>query len=114
MKDYRPKTAGIREVDPWPSNNGRVFITERTSPSIRTVQGWLMPLEHYDETLHLAPVHQYLELLLIMSSRRPLDVVSMRTVLRQARNSLDDEQFERLMGFRVMFDVGHQVVRGWD
>lgn len=112
MKDYRPKASGIREVDPRPSNNGRLFITERSSPSIRTVHGWLMPLEHYDEALHLAPVHQYLELLLIMASRRPIDVPSMRTVLRQARNGLDDEQYERLMSYRVMFDVGHRVVRG--
>lgn len=69
-----------------------------------------MPLEHYDEGARLSPLHQYLELLLIMASRRPVDVASMRTVVRQARNSLDDEQFERLLSYRVMFDVAHRIL----
>ncbi len=112
MKTFRPKTEGIREVEPRPTGNGRVLITERTSPTIRTVQGWLMPLEHYDERLRLSPLQQYLELLLMMASRRPVDAPSMRTVLRQARNNLDDEQFERLMEYRPMFDVDEAVVRG--
>ncbi len=110
MKAYRAKTQGIREVEPRPKGNGRVLLTERTSPTIRTVQGWLMPLEHYDNGIHLSPLHQYLELLMIMASKRPVDVASMRTVLRQARNSLDDEQFDRLMGYRPMFDAGHKLV----
>ncbi len=112
MKAYRPKAGGIREVEPRPQGNGRVLITERTSPSIRTVQGWLMPLEHYDERLGLSPLQQYLELLLMMASRRPVDAASMRTVLRQARNTLDDEQFAHLLGYRVMFDADGEVVRG--
>lgn len=112
MKAFRPKSQGIREVEPVPKGNGRIFLTERTSPTIRTVQGWLMPLEHYDEGMRLSPLHQYLELLLIMSSKRPVDVASMRTVLRQARNSLDDEQYDRLLDYRPMFDVGGTVARG--
>ncbi len=111
MKTYRPKTEGIREVEPRPRGSGRVLITERTSPTIRTVQGWLMPLEHYDERLRLSPLQQDLELLLMMASRRPVDAPSMRTVLHQARNTLDDEQFERLMEYRPMFDVDGLVVR---
>jgi hypothetical protein len=112
MKTYRPKGQGIREVEPRPKGNGRVLITERTSPTIRTVQGWLMPLEHYDERLRLSPLQQYLELLLMMASKRPVDAVSMRTVLRQARNSLDDEQYDRLLEYHPMFDVDGTVVRG--
>ncbi len=111
MRAYRPKQDGIREVDPQYKGDGRILLTERTSPTIRTVQGWLMPLEHYDENGQLSRPGQYLELLLIMASRRPVDVVSMRSVLRQARNSLDDEQYERLMAYRPMFDVDHAVVR---
>ncbi len=112
MKTYRPKTEGIREVEPRPRGNGRVLITERTSPTIRTVQGWLMPLEHYDERLKLSPLQQYLELLLMMASKRPVDAVSMRTVLRQARNNLDDEQYDRLLQYRPLFDVDRTVLRG--
>lgn len=112
MKTFRPKTEGIREVEPRPTGIGRVLITERTSPTIRTVQGWLMPLEHYDERLRLSPLQQYLELLLMMASRRPVDAPSMRTVLRQARNSLDDEQFYWLLEYRPLFDVDGAVVRG--
>ena len=111
MKAFHPQTDGIREVDPRPREDGRVLLTERASPSIRTVRGWLMPLEHYDDGLRLSPLHQYLELLLIMASKRPVDVASMRTVLRQARNTLDDEQYERLLGYRPLFDVGRAVVR---
>ncbi len=110
MKALRPTVDGIREVDPRRSGPARVLLTERASPTLRTVQGWLMPLEHYDEDGKLSPLHQYLELLMIMASKRPVDVASMRTVLRQARNNLDDEQFERLMGYRAMFDVGRKVV----
>lgn len=110
MKAHRPQTDGIREVDPRDPGPGRVLLTERASPTVRTVEGWLMPLEHYDETARLSPLHQYLELLLIMASKRPVDVSSMRTVLRQARNSLDDEQFGRLLTYRTMFDVGHRII----
>ncbi len=110
MKAHRPSTEGIREIDPRDPGPGRILLTERTSPTVRTVQGWLMPLEHYDEGGRLSPLHQYLELLLIMASKRPVDVASMRTVLRQARNTLDDEQFERLLGYRTMFDVGHRIL----
>ena len=111
MKVYRPKTDGIREVNPRGQGNGRVLVTERASPTIRTVRGWLMPLEHYDERLRLSLPQQYLELLLMMASKRPVDAASMRTVLRQARNSLDDEQYDSLMAYRTMFDVGGVVVR---
>ncbi len=112
MKTYRPKSEGIREVEPRPRGNGRVLITERTSPTIRTVQGWLMPLEHYDERLKLSPLQQYLELLLMMASKRPVDAASMRTVLKQARNTLDDEQYAWLLEYKTMFDVDGMVVRG--
>ena len=112
MKAYRPKTEGIREVEPRSKGDGRVFVTERASPTIRTVKGWLMPLEHYDETLHLSLTQQYLELLIMMASKRPMDTASMKTVLRQARNSLDDGEFGCLMSYRAMFDVGHVIVRG--
>ncbi len=111
MKAFRPRTDGIREADPNPRDVGRILITERASPSIRTVQGWLMPLEHYDNGMSLSPVQQYLELLLVMASKRPVDVASMRTVLRQARNNLDDDQYDHLLGYRTMFDVGHAIVR---
>ena len=110
MKVYRPKTEGIREVDPTSKGNGRVFVTERSSPTIRTVRGWLMPLEHYDERLRLSLPQQYLELLIMMSSKRPVDAASMKTVLRQARDNLDDEQYASLMGYRTMFDAGHVIV----
>lgn len=112
MKTYRPKSQGIREFEPRPKPNGRVLITERTSPTIRTVHGWLMPLEHYDERLKLSPVQQYLELLLMMASKWPVDAASMRTVLRQARNTLDDEQYAWLLEYAPMFDVDGAVVRG--
>ena len=111
MKAIRPTADGIRELSAPAKANAGVLITARASPSIRTVRGWLMPLEHYDERLGLSPAQQYLELLLVMASRRPVDVASMRTVLRQARNSLDDEEYDHLLGYRVMFDVGHAVVR---
>ncbi len=111
MRTYRPKSEGIREVEPRPKGNGRILLTERTSPTIRTVQGWLMPLEHYDEGLRMSPLQQYLELLLMMASKRPVDVGSMRVVLHQARNSLDDEEFERLLGYRPLYDVDRSVVR---
>lgn len=111
MKAHRPTADGIREVDPRTQGPARVLLTERSSPTLRTVQGWLMPLEHYDEAGRLSPLHQYLELLMIMASKRPVDVASMRTVLRQARNSLDDEQFARLLTYRVLFDVGHAILR---
>ncbi len=113
MKAHRPRADGVREIDPKPKpNGGPVLITERVSPTIRTVQGWLMPLEHYDEHLRLNLTQQYLELLIMMASKRPVDAVSMRIVLRQARNSLDDEQYEHLMDYRPMFDVGGTVLRG--
>lgn len=88
------------------------MLTERASSSVRTVRGWLFPLEHYDDGLHLNLVSQYLELLLVMASNRPLDVKSMRTVLRQARDSLDDDQYDRLMGYRPMFDTNRGVTSG--
>lgn len=109
MRAYRPKTEGIREVEPRQKGDGRVLFTERVSPTIRTVRGWLMPLEHYDRDMVLDTVHQYLELLLIMSSRRPVDVASMRLVLRQARNSLDDEQYARLLEYRPMWDAARAL-----
>lgn len=111
MKAYRPRVQGIREVTPPRKPNGRIFITERTSPTIRSVRGWLLPLEHYDEHLRLTPLQQYLELLLVMASKHPVDVASMQTVLQQARNSLDDRQYECLMGYRPMFDWGGKVTR---
>ena len=111
IRPYRPRSQGIREVEPVPKGDGRILFTERVSPTIRTVRGWLMPLEHYDADLVLDTVHQYLELLLIMSSRRPVDADSMRTVLRQARNSLDDEQYARLLEYRPMWDAARSVVR---
>ncbi len=70
-----------------------------------------MPLEHYDDGMRLSPLHQYLELLMIMASKRPVDLASMRTVLTQARNNLDDEQYERLMGYRPLFDLDRKIVR---
>ncbi len=80
------------------------MLTERSSSTLRTVRGWLFPLEHYDDGLRLNLVSQYLELLLVMASNRPVDVTSMHSVLRQARDNLDDEQYELLMGYRLMFD----------
>ncbi len=104
MRTYRPKGEGIRELTPPLKPNGRILVTERTSPTIRTVRGWLLPLEHYDERLRFNVPQQYLELLLVMASQRPLDVASMRTVLAQARNSLDDGQYDALVGYRRLFD----------
>lgn len=110
MKVYRPKTEGIREVDPRYKGNGRILVTERASPTIRTVRGWLMPLEHYDARLRLSLPQQYLELLLMMASKRPVDAASMQSVLRQARNNLDDDQYDRLMSYHPLFDGGHVLM----
>jgi len=88
------------------------MLTERASASLRTVRGWLFPLEHYDDGLRLNLVSQYLELLLVMASNRPVDVASMRSVLRQARDTLDDEQYDRLMGYRPMFDSNRGITSG--
>ena len=109
VKAHRPHNEGIREWDPRPKPNGPVMLTERASSSLRTVRGWLFPLEHYDDSMRLNVVSQYLELLLVMASNRPVDVKSMRSVLRQARDSLDDEQYERLLGYRPMFDWNRGV-----
>lgn len=106
MTRERAKPGAVRDLAPPLHPNGRVLVTERASPTIRTIQGWLLPLEHYDESLRLNPTQQYLELLLLMSSKRPVDRLSMATVLRQARNSLSDEEYDRLVSFRPMFDPG--------
>lgn len=111
MKAYSPKSEGVREWNPRPGRPGAVVLTQRLSPSIKTVRGWLLPLEHYDRDPGMSVLQQYLELLLVMASKRPVDVPSMRTVLRQARSNLDDAQYEILLTYRPMFDVGGTVVR---
>lgn len=111
MKVYRPKGEGVREWNPRPARPGAVVVTERLSPSIRTVRGWLLPLEHYDTHLGLSALQQYLELLLVMASKRPVDAASARTVLRQARSNLDDAQYEILLTYRPMYDPEGRVVR---
>ncbi len=96
---YRAESEGTRERDPKPRGDSVILITRRISPSIRTAVGWLYPLEHYDETMRLSPAMQYAELLLIMGSNGRPDEDSVRAVLREARNRLDDKQYDRFLGY---------------
>ena len=96
---YRPDTEGIREWDPKPRASTAIMLTERVSPSIRTAVGWLFPLEHYDEKLSLDPLSQYAELLLIMGSKGPADLESVQAVLKEAKNRLRDDEYEKLQGY---------------
>jgi hypothetical protein len=104
VRVFRPDTEGIREFDPKPRPSGPIWLTERTSPSIRTVRGWLFPLEHYDERLKLDILDQYVELLLIMGSARAADFESMTALMRQAHGRLDDAQYDRLVGYKALLE----------
>lgn len=105
MKIYRPRTEGIREYDPRPRRNGPVWLTERVSADMRTVRGWLFPLEHYDENLRLNVLEQYTELLLVMGSARPVDFESIAAILREARNRLTDEEYDKLLGYKGLIEA---------
>jgi len=106
-KPYRPANEGIREWDPKPKATATpILLTERVSPSIRTAVGWLYPLEHYDNKLTLDPLSQYAELLLLMGSRGPVDQETLHGVLREARNHLDDPDYDRLLGYVDLLLLG--------
>src|SRR3989304_3145921 len=99
-RTYRSHNEGLRELEPkGRRESGVIILTKRVAPSIRSAVGWLYPLEHYDEALRLSPVMQYAELLLLMGSNGPVDDPSLRTVLEEARNRLDDGQYERLLSY---------------
>lgn len=104
MKPYRPRSEGIREWEPRPAKGGPVLLTERASPSIRSVKGWLFPLEHYDETLKLNVLEQYVELLLVMASAKPIDFDSIVDIMREARDRLDDEEYGRLLAYKALLE----------
>ncbi len=104
VKSYRPRNDGIREWDPRTRRAGPVALTERSSPSIRTVRGWLMPLEHYDENLKLNVLEQYTELLLVMGSGKAVDFESVAAVMREARNRLSDEEYGRLLDYKSLIE----------
>ncbi len=98
-RPYRPSNEGIREWDPKPRPGNAIMITERTGPSIRTAVGWLYPLEHYDRRLSLDPLTQYAELLLIMGSREPVDLESVRAIMEEAEEVVTPAEFVRLRGY---------------
>ena len=105
-RPYRTSDEGIREWDPRPKPQNVIVLTERTSPSIRTTVGWLYPLEHYDRKLSLDPLSQYAELLLIMGSDGNPDMDSVKDILLQARNRLNDPEYEQLQGYVSLLMVG--------
>ncbi len=105
-RPYRAPDEGIREWNPRPKPRGVVMISEHVSPSIRTAIGWLYPLEHYDEMLSLDALSQYAELLLLMGSNGAVDLESLQGVLRQARDRLNDSDYDRLLGYVDLLMVG--------
>ncbi|MEK6988531.1 MAG: hypothetical protein AABX97_10690 [Candidatus Thermoplasmatota archaeon] len=105
-RPYRPANEGIREWDPKPRPGNVIMITQRVAPSIRSAVGWLYPLEHYDEKLSLDPLSQYAELLILMGSRGPADFESVRAILIEARDRLNDQEFEKLQGYVDLLMVG--------
>ncbi len=105
-RHYRPANEGIREWDPKPRPGNVIMITERVAPSIRTAVGWLYPLEHYDERLSLDPLSQYAELLILMGSRGPADIQSVRAILKEARDRLSDPEYAKLRGYVDLLMVG--------
>jgi hypothetical protein len=104
VKPYRPRSEGIREWQPRSTKGGPIVITERSSPSIRSVRGWLFPLEHYDENLKLNVLEQYVELLLVMASAKPIDFDSIVDIMREARDRLDDEEYGRLLAYKALLE----------
>ncbi len=105
MKAYRPHSEGIREWEPRPKTKiGAIMLTERSSASIRSVRGWLFPLEHYDETLKLNVLEQYVELLLVMASAKAVDFDSIRAIMREARDQLNDEEYGRLLAYKALLE----------
>jgi hypothetical protein len=87
-----------------------ILITQRVAPSIRSAVGWLYPLEHYDERLSLDPLSQYAELLLLMGSRGPTDIESVRAILKEARDRLSDREFEKLRDYVDLLMVGRGTI----
>ena len=104
-RHYRSSNEGIREWDPKPRSGGVIMITQRVAPSIRTAVGWLYPLEHYDEKLSLDPLSQYAELLILMGSRGPADLESVRAILKEARGRLSDPEYVKLQEYVDLFLV---------
>ncbi len=80
------------------------MLTESQSPSIRTVRGWLFPLEHYDDTLEMNVLEQYVELLLVMASAKPIDFDSITAVMREAKARLSDDEYERLIAYKALLE----------
>ncbi|MGQ0796400.1 MAG: hypothetical protein ACT4OI_00835 [Methanobacteriota archaeon] len=111
VKSYRPRHDGIREWNPKPSRGGPIALTERASPSIRTVRGWLMPLEYYDENLELNVLEQYTELLLVMGSGKAVDFDSIAAVMREARNRLTDDEYGRLLEYKSLIESARTGIR---
>lgn len=75
------------------------------------MQGWLFPLEHYDEKLKLNVLEQYVELLLVMSSGTAVDFDSVRAVMVEARDLLDDGEFERLIGYKALLETARVGIK---
>lgn len=111
VRPFRPRNDGIREVDPKPRRTGAIALTEPASPSIRTVKGWLMPLEHYDENLEMNVLEQYTELLLVMGSGKAIDFESIASVMREARRRLTDEEYGRLLAYKSLIEGSRTGIR---
>ena len=111
MKAYRPRSEGIREWEPRRKAAGPIMLTERASVSIRSVRGWLFPLEHYDENLTLNVLEQYTELLLVMASAKPIDFESIRDIMRDARDRLDDEEYGRLLAYKSLLETARVGIK---
>lgn|GEM_PF-4718807 len=104
LKAYRPHQEGIREWNPYARRAGPIMLTERASPSIRTVRGWLFPLEYYDENLKLNLLQQYTELLFLMGSAKNIDFESILDIMREARNRLSDDEYDRLLTYKARLE----------
>lgn len=100
MKPYRPGIEGIREWNPYARRSGPIMLTVRVTPSVRTVKGWLFPLEYYDENLKLDVLQQYTELLFLMGSAKNIDFDSIIDIMREAKNRLNDDEYERLLTYK--------------
>lgn len=77
---------------------------------MRTVRGWLFPLEHYDEKLKLNVLEQYTELLLVMGSAKPVDFESVQAVMREARDLLSDDEYAKLLGYKALLETARSGI----
>lgn len=104
IRQYAPHADGIREWRPLDRRFGAVALTEQISPSIRSVRGWLYPLEHYDKRMEMTVLEQYVELLLVMGSETPVDFESIAAVMREARARLSDDEYDKLLSYKALVE----------